>query len=142
MLENIQSILRDQCGLTRDQPVVVGVSGGPDSVALLSLLHHLSRSWRLSLRAAHFNYGLRGRESDEDERFVTALCRALAAEAEVGISTRSWDPQSGKSKLPDGEFDLRPSVLEVDRTGPRDVLTPSLDLRQEALAHLRTRGQP
>lgn len=57
--------------------LLVAVSGGPDSVALLSLLHRLRASWRLTLTAAHFNYGLRGEESDEDQEFVTALCRRL-----------------------------------------------------------------
>ena len=38
MLENIQSILRDQCGLSRGAPIVVGVSGGPDSLCLMSVL--------------------------------------------------------------------------------------------------------
>jgi tRNA(Ile)-lysidine synthase len=57
------------------QHLLVAVSGGPDSVALLSLLHSLVRSWRLTLTVVHCNYGLRGTESDGDESFVSALCR-------------------------------------------------------------------
>jgi tRNA(Ile)-lysidine synthase len=55
--------------------LLVGVSGGPDSIALLSLLHHLVRSWRLTLTAVHCNFGLRGEESDRDETFVHTFCR-------------------------------------------------------------------
>ena len=55
--------------------LLVAISGGPDSVALLSLLAELAPSWRLGLTAVHFNYQLRGRESDEDEAFVVAFCR-------------------------------------------------------------------
>lgn len=55
--------------------VVVAVSGGPDSIALLSLLHRLAPSWRLTLTVAHCNYGLRGEESDADEAFVSTFCR-------------------------------------------------------------------
>jgi tRNA(Ile)-lysidine synthase len=55
--------------------LLVAVSGGPDSVALLSLLHRLARSWRLTLTAVHCNYGLRGAESDGDESFVNTFCR-------------------------------------------------------------------
>lgn len=57
--------------------LLVAVSGGPDSVALLTLLHRLVPRWRLRLMAVHFNYGLRGRESDEDQAFVMSLCEAL-----------------------------------------------------------------
>lgn len=57
--------------------LLVAVSGGPDSVALLLLLRTLSRAWRLSLAAVHFNYGLRGRESEDDASFVAELCERL-----------------------------------------------------------------
>jgi tRNA(Ile)-lysidine synthase len=55
--------------------LLVGVSGGPDSTALLSLLHRLAPSWRLTLTAVHCNYGLRGAESDGDESFVRDFCQ-------------------------------------------------------------------
>ncbi|MDP1946220.1 MAG: tRNA lysidine(34) synthetase TilS [Nitrospirota bacterium] len=57
------------------QHLLVAVSGGPDSIALLSLLHRLARSWRLTLTAIHCNYGLRGAESDGDESFVREFCQ-------------------------------------------------------------------
>nr|MBI3613873.1 tRNA lysidine(34) synthetase TilS [Nitrospirota bacterium] len=56
------------------QRLLIAVSGGPDSVALLSVLKELSLAWRLTLYAAHINYGLRGEESEEDARFVARLC--------------------------------------------------------------------
>lgn len=60
------------------QHVLVAVSGGSDSVALLSILHHLRAHWNLTLTAVHCNYGLRGAESEEDQRFVETLCHRLA----------------------------------------------------------------
>src|SRR5689334_18012285 len=56
------------------QHLLVAVSGGPDSIAPLSLLTELAPSWRLTLTAVHFNYGLRGGESDGDEEFVSSFC--------------------------------------------------------------------
>lgn len=58
------------------QHLLVAVSGGPDSMALLSLLHRLVQSWRLTLTVVHCNYGLRGTESDGDESFVDEFCQA------------------------------------------------------------------
>jgi tRNA(Ile)-lysidine synthase len=50
--------------------VIVAISGGPDSVALLSALRHLSESYELSLLLAHLNHGLRGAQADQEEAFV------------------------------------------------------------------------
>ena len=61
--------------LSPEQRILVAVSGGPDSVALLSLLNSLAPVWNLSLTVVHVNYGLRGAESDGDASFVAALCR-------------------------------------------------------------------
>lgn len=77
--------------------VVVGVSGGADSVALMTALHRISTD--IKVLAVHCNFHLRGEESDRDMRFVERLCRrmgvdlriehfdVLAAMAEGGLST-------------------------------------------------------
>src|SRR5438034_1176979 len=57
--------------------VLAAVSGGPDSVALLSVLAALAPSWDLTLQAVHVNHGLRGAESDEDASFVVGFCDRL-----------------------------------------------------------------
>ena len=67
--------IRDRQLFEPGQHLLVAVSGGPDSVALLSLLTALAPAWRLTLTVVHFNYGLRGTEADGDEAFVAALCR-------------------------------------------------------------------
>ncbi len=76
--KRVAKAIRARGLLQPGQKVLVAVSGGPDSVALLSVLHALSPAWDLSLTVVHCHYGLRGRESDADARFVTTLCRRLA----------------------------------------------------------------
>jgi tRNA(Ile)-lysidine synthase len=66
------------------ETVVVGVSGGPDSLALLHLLVRLSPELRLDLRVAHLNHGLRGAESDEDAGFVADLANRWGLPCTVG----------------------------------------------------------
>jgi tRNA(Ile)-lysidine synthase len=61
--------------LAEGDRVLVGVSGGPDSVALLSVLLRLRKQLQVELAVAHLNHGLRGAESDEDERFVRELAK-------------------------------------------------------------------
>lgn len=56
--------------------VVVGVSGGPDSMALLDYLESVRHVWRLTLIAASVDHGLRGEESAADVRYVEQFCRS------------------------------------------------------------------
>jgi len=62
--------------------VVLGLSGGPDSVCLLLELLE-SGIARNNIICAHVNHGLRGEESDGDEEYVAALCEKLGVELEV-----------------------------------------------------------
>ncbi|OIP92107.1 MAG: tRNA lysidine(34) synthetase TilS [Syntrophobacteraceae bacterium CG2_30_61_12] len=65
--------------------VLVAVSGGPDSIALLHVLRALAAELRLSgLGVAHFNHHLRDAASDEDAGFVVDLCRDLGLDCRTG----------------------------------------------------------
>jgi tRNA(Ile)-lysidine synthase len=57
--------------------IVVGLSGGPDSVCLLHVLWSISDTLPLRLEAAHLHHGLRGASADADEAFVREHCAAL-----------------------------------------------------------------
>lgn len=61
-------------GMLQSGHVLVGVSGGADSVSLLHLLHSLREDFGFTLEAAHVHHGLRGEEADRDEQFVRTLC--------------------------------------------------------------------
>ena len=65
MLENIDSILSEKCGLRRDRPVIAGVSGGPDSLCLMNVL----RKAGYRIIVAHFNHKLRP-DADADANIV------------------------------------------------------------------------
>ncbi len=60
----------------RGGPVLVAVSGGPDSLALLHLLRRLGPRWGLALHAAHLDHGLRGAAGAADAAWVAATCAA------------------------------------------------------------------
>ena len=72
--DQVVRTVREQQLFLPGQHLLVAVSGGPDSVALLSVLAGLVSTWKLKLTAVHFNYLLRGSESEGDEAFVSALC--------------------------------------------------------------------
>jgi tRNA(Ile)-lysidine synthase len=57
--------------------LLVAISGGPDSTAVLLALYRIHAKSDLELAAAHLNHGIRGLESDRDEQFVRELCGSL-----------------------------------------------------------------
>lgn len=72
MLKKVLSSIEENRLFAPGDTVVVAVSGGADSVALLDILASL-RELRLTLVVAHLNHLLRGAESDGDEEFVRSL---------------------------------------------------------------------
>lgn len=68
-----QELLAEEL-LSQDATIVVGVSGGPDSMALLHLLRELGEldGWNLQLHIAHLNHLIRGEEAEKDAAFVQA----------------------------------------------------------------------
>ena len=54
--------------------IVIGVSGGADSICLLDLFLKVKKKFDLEIIVAHLNHDLRGEESDRDENFVKDVC--------------------------------------------------------------------
>ena len=75
MLDTMLSALRQYEMLSPGDRVTCAVSGGADSMALLWGLYLLRDKLGIDLRAAHFNHGLRGAESDGDEAHVVEFCQ-------------------------------------------------------------------
>ncbi len=105
LLHRVVRTIRSKGLVERGQHLLVAVSGGPDSVALLSLLHRLRTPWSLTLTAVHFNYGLRGAESEGDQEFVAAFCRELG----IPLVTRRLEVRgrAHRTSLQEAARDLR-----------------------------------
>ncbi|OAS19495.1 tRNA lysidine(34) synthetase TilS [Paenibacillus oryzisoli] len=65
--------------------IVVAVSGGPDSVALLHVLFRLAATHQWTIVVAHVNHQFRGSESDAEAGFVKELATGLALPCEIGV---------------------------------------------------------
>src|SRR5215471_20260315 len=81
--------------------VGVAVSGGADSVALLFLLLELQQKLGIVLSVIHFNHKLRGKASDQDERFVAKLAAKYALAFHVTHSDVAAQARKDKSNLED-----------------------------------------
>lgn len=69
--------IRNNHLIAQEEGVVVGLSGGYDSVCLLHVLHSLSETLQIKLYAVHINHMLRGIEANADEHYAAELCREL-----------------------------------------------------------------
>jgi tRNA(Ile)-lysidine synthase len=74
MLKKVENYIVDHKLISKGDRIVVGVSGGADSVCLFHVLRQLISPYQLSLFVVHVNHGIRGGDAFEDENFVRELC--------------------------------------------------------------------
>lgn len=67
-------------GLPENEPILVGLSGGADSSALLFMLALYSKKSGAKIYSAHLNHGIRGEEADRDEEFCRRFSESLGVE--------------------------------------------------------------
>lgn len=82
-IKAIRAIERHQM-LHPGDTVLVALSGGADSMALLHVLYSLKDEYNIRIVAAHFNHGIRGEEAKCDENFCVEVCESLGVELFVG----------------------------------------------------------
>ena len=81
ILEKIKDTIKRHNMIEAGDGVVVGLSGGPDSVCLFHSLCSLKKELEIGdITAVHINHGLRGAESDGDEESARALAESLGAD--------------------------------------------------------------
>lgn len=76
-------------GAATARGLLVGLSGGPDSVALLLIAHEWAQTSGSPVAAAHLNHRLRGHDADADQQFCHALCDRLG----LPLHLRRIDPR-------------------------------------------------
>lgn len=95
MLDKVRKAIEEHSLVQTGEGVLVAVSGGPDSVALLRIFELLRAEYNLDLTVAHMNHGIRGGDADREEEFV----RSLAEKMKIAfISKRVNLAQRGKGK--------------------------------------------
>jgi tRNA(Ile)-lysidine synthase len=126
-----------------DVSVLVAVSGGPDSVALLRVLRTLKTEGDGRLRAAHFNHRLRNEESDADEAFVSDICAGIGVPCEVGRAAPGQLAAAAQDGMEAAARQARYQFLQetAARLGARYVLTAhTADDQAETILHRILRG--
>lgn len=83
MLQTVLNTIAEFAMISRSDNVLVAVSGGPDSVALLHALCTLREELDITLHIAHLNHSFRGDASDQDAEYVRRLAGDLVVPATI-----------------------------------------------------------
>jgi tRNA(Ile)-lysidine synthase len=106
MLARAIKTIEDYSMLSPGERVVVGVSGGADSMALLHILTELNEL-KLDITVAHLNHGIRGEEAERDSRFVEQAAGSLGLRFEhKKVDTIAYKEEK-KLSLEDAARELR-----------------------------------
>lgn len=109
MFDQLLALVRKQSLIAPGDQIVCAVSGGADSVAMLFALYLLREKLDIQLSAAHFNHGLRGAESDEDEAFVRRLCDRY----DIPLTVGRGNVTAGKKGLEAAARDARYAFFDT-----------------------------
>lgn len=112
LTEKVNNTIKRYSMLSLGNRVVVGLSGGPDSVCLLTVLCRLKTDYDLVLFAAYIDHGLRPEETPDEISFCRDLCKALDVPFEVrAIDVKSYVKKEGLNKQ-EAARDLRYEALD------------------------------
>ena len=101
LAERVFQFIQDHSLVSSGEKVLVGVSGGPDSVCLLYILMELRPALDINVHVAHLDHGLRGDESEADAEYVQKMCDHLGVK--VTIERRDVRSYQVEHRLSDEE---------------------------------------
>ena len=122
--------------INENDHIIIGLSGGADSMCLLILLDRLSKEFPIRLTAVHVNHQLRGKEADEDEAFVKDFCEKRKIQC-IGVhaAVRKYAMENGLSIEEAGRTARYQTFLQVARKIAGTDTVP--DTIKAAVAHHR-----
>lgn len=94
-IKKAESFCKENNLFHKDDGIVVGVSGGADSVFLLSFFSLIQKKWNLRLHVVHVNHGIRGEDAAKDQEYVRNLTKTMGIscteyETEVKSLAEQW----------------------------------------------------
>lgn len=110
LVKKIQNTSFQRDLFQKGDKIILAVSGGPDSACMLDIFSRLQEKYNLDLIIAHANYGLRGKDSERDEKFV----RSLAKKYQLKVKVLKAKIKS-KSNLENNLRDIRYDFFEKVR---------------------------
>lgn len=111
LIDRVSATIKRYRMFEKGETVVVAVSGGPDSVALLHLLWRLQTDWNLRLHVAHLDHGLRGQESKKDSESVSLFAQRLNLPLTVDVTDVAQMVRAGGGSIEGRAREVRYAFL-------------------------------
>ena len=115
MLKKIAAYVKKWQMLEKDDRVIVGVSGGADSICLLFVLLELQKEYGFEIIAVHVNHQLRGMAAQEDETYVKSLCEERNIPCVVYSENVELVAKKRKQSIEEAGRDVRRELFEKTR---------------------------
>ena len=109
-MEEVYNFIRNKIGVSPNDTIVVGVSGGPDSMALLYILNEFKEKMGLRLVCAHINHNKR-KESDEEEKYVSKYCKENGIIFEC-IKVKKWGDDNFENEARSIRYNFFEEIVE------------------------------
>jgi len=113
LIKKIQNNIFQQSLFVRGDGLVLGISGGPDSVCLLEIFAKLQKKYNLKLILAHVNYELRGKESDGDQKLVEDIAQKYGLELFILKPNKALTPTLSLKRARGSKFPSEESLRNI-----------------------------
>ncbi len=116
LTKKVQSFIKRFDLLEEDSGIVLGVSGGPDSICLLDIFCDLRKKYNLKIIVAHINYNLRGKASEKDRDFVKELAKKYGLKfALLEVDNMKMDDADLENKLRKIRYDFFEKIRREEK---------------------------
>ena len=82
MIKKVEKYIEQYHMIEKGDRIVLGVSGGADSISLFFVMLELSKKYNIKIVVVHVNHGIRGEEARQDEEYVQKLCKERSIDFE------------------------------------------------------------
>ena len=97
--DKVHNYIIDNKMIQNGDKIIIGVSGGADSMCLLNVLSRLIDEYGLELYVVHIHHGIRGAQADEDEQFVKEYCTEIVGNNKIKYFSFFYDiPKMAKEQ--------------------------------------------
>ena len=123
--QKVRQTIKEHHMLQPGDPVIIALSGGADSVCLLSLLADMREEFGLKLRSLHVHHGLRGEEADRDAAFSQKISEAFHVPCHmIKADVKQYASENGLSEEEAGRLIRYQALEETGKNWEKETKRP------------------